>query len=63
MVFLASALCCLLALVPTLLIQNQRALTKEERRSLGPWYKNIITLPAIPSAILMLLYKIGRAHV
>lgn len=57
MVFLASALCCVFALVPTMLIQNQRALTKDERKALGPWYKNIVTLPAIPSAILMLLYS------
>ena len=33
MVFLASALCCVFALVPTMLIQNQRALTKDERKA------------------------------
>ena len=54
--FLAAALCCVLSLIPTALVQNQRALTREEREALGPWYKNIVALPAIPPAVLMFLY-------
>ena len=48
--FIAAAICCVLSLIPSLLVQNQRALTREEREALGPWYKNIVALPAIPPA-------------
>ena len=54
--FIAAAICCALSLIPTLLIRNQRALTQEERKALGPWYKNIVAIPALPSAVLMFLY-------
>ena len=55
--FIAAAICCGLSLIPSLLVQNQRALTREEREALGPWYKNIVALPAIPPAVLMFLYS------
>ena len=54
--FIAAAICCALSLIPTMLIRNQRALTQEERKALGPWYKNIVAIPALPSAVLMFLY-------
>ena len=34
--FIAAAICCVLSLIPSLLVQNQRALTREEREALGP---------------------------
>ena len=59
MVFLGGAICYLIGLIPCFYIEKQRVLTKEERSSLGPWYKSIIALPAVPYALMMAFYAMG----
>ena len=57
LVFLASALCCLFAIIPGLIVDKTPKMTAQERAALGPWYRNIIAVPAIPSSVMMMLYS------
>ena len=57
-IFYAAAIILFLALIPTLLMKV-RTNTKEELKSVGVWYKNIIAPPAIPSAVCAMLYNMS----
>lgn len=53
MTFLAAALFMLLSLIPCFLVKTAPKPDRRELAALGPWYKNIIAVDAIPSALMM----------
>ena len=56
--FLFAAVMFLVALVPSLLMQPDRK-TKEDVASTGAWYKNIASLHAVPTTVVMFFIFIG----
>ncbi len=58
--FYAAALLVSLALIPCSLIQVEKR-SKEELSGTGVWYKNIIALPALPSALCNMFFAIAFA--
>lgn len=60
LVFLFAAVIMSLAVIPSILLHPDRK-TKADAASTGVWYKNIITVHAIPVTIVMLFLVIGWA--
>jgi MFS family permease len=54
--FLAAAGFMLISLIPCCLCQTRPKPDRRELAALGPWYKNIVALDAIPSALMMACY-------
>lgn len=59
-VFLFAALGFLLTMIPSIILQPDKK-TKEEVASTGAWYKNIMTVHAIPTSLVMFFILIGNS--
>ena len=57
-VFIYSAVMLVLALIPATLLSPDKK-TKEETASTGAWYKNIVTVHALPIAVVLMLMQIA----
>lgn len=59
LVFLFASLCLGIAVIPSLLIRIPKK-TKAELADIGVWYKNIVAVPALPPALIILF--VSTAH-
>ncbi len=66
MIFLFAALMLFLAVIPSMILHPDRK-TKEQVASTGVWYKNIVTIHALPTAIVLffviLAYAIYNSYI
>ncbi len=58
MVFLFAAVTLLLAVIPSVILKSDKK-SKEDIASTGAWYKNILTVHALPSTLVMFFVIIG----
>ena len=60
LVFLLAAIVLTLAIIPSVILSPDRE-SREEKKSVGVWYKNIITIHAIPVAVAIFFLMAGNA--